>query len=238
MLAEFHAWADAEGVAQAGANRFLALLARRGREQPFGVALPGGRLATRFYEALQEAHLRSAIDWSEVHFFWADERCVPPTDAESNFGLAVPFFAVCKIPQGQIHRIHGEVEGGYAVEEAEAELCRLMPLTAEGMPILDLVLLGVGEDGHVASLFPQEPVELVNDRRIFRRVTATKPPPQRVTLGYQPIIRAREVWVLTSGEGKRGALRAITDSRSDLPIRRVISRREKTEILHDLSVPL
>src|SRR5205085_9432026 len=111
----------------------------------------------------------------------------------------------------QVHRIRGEIDDSYAVQEAEAELCRLADLDPSGLPILDLVILGMGEDGHTASLFPGEAETLINSNAVFRAVTAVKPPPRRITLGYAPLRVAREVWVLASGSGKVPALnRALT----------------------------
>ena len=145
---------------------------------------------------------------ANVHFFWADERCVPPNDAESNFRVARELLLIpLKIPDDHIHRIRGEESPAFAVAEAEAEICRIAALTNDSQPMLDLIFLGMGEDGHVASLFPDEAESVIASPAIYRAVAAVKPPPQRITLGYAAIAAARQVWVLASGRQRGGVAR-------------------------------
>jgi len=219
-------------IARAAAIDLVELLKNRAG-LPFGMALSGGRIAKAFYEAIVTAS--SELSFTDVHFFWTDERCVPPSDPENNYSIALEhLFRPLRIPPEQIHRIRGEVDADYAVKEAEAELCRLMPMCDSGQPILDLIILGMGEDGHVASLFPQEGSSFVEDTRVFRKVFATKPPPERITLGYQPIIVARHVWVLASGRGKFDAFQRLMRLDDSLPISRVVARRPATTLFHDI----
>jgi 6-phosphogluconolactonase len=225
-----------EEIATAAARDFAGLLLRRGDpvETTTGVALSGGRIARPFYDAVVKACGGRDL-FGTVHFFWADERCVPATDPENNYRTArEALFAPLAIREENIHRIRGEVEAQYAVPEAEAELCRLMPMSSSGQPILDLVILGMGEDGHVASLFPEEPETMVADPRVFRKVQASKPPPDRITLGYQPLLLAKEVWVLASGQGKADAFRRLKMGDMALPITRVVAGRQSTTMYHDL----
>jgi 6-phosphogluconolactonase len=177
-----------------------------------------------------------------IHFFFADERCVPPTDPESNFITAKQaLFDALFIRAEQIHRIHGEVEDDYAAKEAEAELCRIAPLDSAGQPILDLVVLGMGEDGHTASLFPSEPGGMVDSNAVYRAVTAVKPPPRRITLGYAPLRAARELIVLASGKGKESASAAvfgqIAAKKPILPLARVLFNHPKSIIFSDIQTP-
>lgn len=200
----------------------------------FRVALSGGRIAKRFFSAVAE-QVTGAVSLSLVQFFWADERCVPPHDPESNFRVAHELLlAPLKIADDQIHRIRGEESAAFAVAEAEAEICRIAPLIGEGQPVLDLILLGMGEDGHVASLFPGEPSSVMSNPAVYRTVTATKPPPHRITLGYAAIAAARQVWVLASGPGKEIALRASLEHAGQTPLARVIKSRELTRIFTDI----
>lgn len=228
-----------EELAQAAAAELLGLLVRRpDAHAPFGIALSGGRIAQPFYRQIVAGAKGRGGLFEEVHFFWADERCVAPRRPDNNYAVAqAELFYPLDIAVQNIHRIRGEVDERYAVDEAEAELCRLMPLDETGQPILDLVILGMGEDGHVASLFPEEGPEWVGDRRVYRAVTATKPPPRRITLGYQPILVAREAWVLASGIGKLPAYRALVAGDERLPIARVISGRSHTLIFQDIEKP-
>jgi 6-phosphogluconolactonase len=223
-----------EEIARAAAVDWAGLLHRRvDRSVPFGVALSGGRIAKTFYEAVVNAAQDKTL-FANVHFFWADERCVPPSDPENNYSIAHDsLLKPLGIAEENIHRIRGEVDCNYAVQEAEAEVCRILPLTDRGQPLFDLVILGMGEDGHVASLFPSESTTLVDDPRVYRKVLASKPPPERITLGYQPIIQAEEVWVLASGRGKADALERLRQGDESLPISRVVSRRNGTLVLHE-----
>src|SRR5204862_3313793 len=132
-----------------------------------------------------------------------------PMDPESNFKSADElFFSPLKIPRIQIHRIHGEDPPEAAAKAAEVEIRGTVPLNAAGQPVLDFIFLGLGEDGHVASLFPDEPETWVSDKAVYRAINnSPKPPPNRITLGYQAIGSAQQVWMLASGAGKEAALR-------------------------------
>lgn len=199
------------------------------------VALSGGRIARTFFSAVRKLSLARKLSFAHVQFFWADERCVPPDNPESNFRTARELlFAPLKIADDQIHRIRGEESPEFAAIEAEAEICRIVPLNHDGQPVLDLIFLGMGEDGHVASLFPGEPESAMASKAVYRSVTATKPPPRRITLGYAAITAAQRVWVLASGSGKEGALRQSLGPSGETPLARVIKSRQQTRIYTDI----
>ena len=101
---------------------------------------------------------------------------------------------------------------------------------------MDWVFLGMGEDGHVASLFPGESAAVMDRPAIYRNVVAVKPPPQRITLGYAALAAAREVWVLASGAGKEAILRASLKAEGVTPLARVIASRAQTRIFTDLRI--
>jgi 6-phosphogluconolactonase len=205
------------------------------RGVPFTIALSGGRIARQFFEGLARYAGAELVAFTSVHFFWADERCVPPGSPDSNYRLAFDtFLGPLEIPGEQIHRIQGEENPSQAAKEASEILASLASQRKDGTLMLDLVLLGMGEDGHVASLFPGEPGSVAANPAIYRPVSAPKPPPQRITLGYSTIAAAREVWVLASGSGKQGALRQSLSAKGGTPLARVLSQRHHTRILSDI----
>lgn len=213
----------------------LEVQARKSLESPYCVALSGGRITRGFFSAAAKQAKDRSLSLDSVHFFWADERCVPPTDPECNFAIARELlFAPLGIPEAQVHRIRGEDPPEAAAIHAEAEICRLAPLDGEGQPVLDLIFLGMGEDGHVASLFPGEPEAVMASKAVYRPVTAAKPPPRRITLGYSAIAAARQVWVLVSGPGKENALRESLSPVGLTPLARVLCSRAHTRIFTDL----
>jgi 6-phosphogluconolactonase len=200
-------------------------------------AAQGGRIARRFLLAVRDRVRARRLDLGWVHFFWGDERCVPPDDPESNFGMASEcLLGPLGIAGGQVHRIRGEALPQVAAAEAEAGLRRIAPPGEGGQPALDLVFLGMGEEGHVASLFAGEPEELRASPAVYRAVTAAKPPPRRITLGYPAIRAAGQVWVLASGPGKVAALRQSLTPAGHTPLARVLSQRRHTRILTDLAL--
>jgi 6-phosphogluconolactonase len=225
---------DEQSLADSVAERWLADLGRSS-SSVYCVALAGGRITRRFLASIARICRERSMSLDRVHFFWGDERCVPPSDPESNFGVARDeLFSPLAIDPNRIHRIRGEIDAAQAVSEAEAEICRIAPMNGEKQPILDMIFLGMGEDGHVASLFPGESEAAVKSESIYRSVVATKPPPVRITLGYAAIAAAREVWVLASGRGKEQALSASLREEGDSPLARVVKLRQRTALCTDI----
>lgn len=196
------------------------------------VALSGGRIAAGLFGSMvQLAKNTSAIH--NQHFFWADERCVPPDDSESNYRAARELlFEPLAIRSSQIHRIRGEDDPASAAKSASDELVLIAAKNPQGLPMLDLVFLGMGEDGHVASLFPGAPPQ----PGIYYPVTGPKPPPRRITLSYDVIVAARDVWVLVSGQGKQAALARSLTPDGDIPLAQVIQGRQNTRIFCDFTL--
>jgi 6-phosphogluconolactonase len=240
---ELISFATADELARTVASAWLdEIEAAKRADKRHCVALSGGRIARKFFASVvEQARARKMGDGdtpslpSNVHFFWADERCVPPDDAESNFAIARKFlFAPLKIGDAQIHRIRGEDSPEAAATAASTEITQIAPLNEAGQPILEIIFLGMGEDGHVASLFPGEPDVLISDRAIYRAVkNSPKPPPNRVTLGYAAIAAAKRVWVLVSGTGKEAALRESLLSKGRTPLARVTQFKTHTKIFSD-----
>lgn len=219
-------FAGPDQLAAEAARRWMAELARLSGTSL--AAVSGGRIAGNFFRAIagQATDSLRSVEW-----FWADERCVPGDDPESNFALAnANLFQPAKLDPARIHRIEGELEPPAAAEKAEMEIRTVSGFGNLEIPILDWVFLGMGEDGHVASLFPEEDETSRQSPALFRPVVATKPPPNRITMGYNLIAAARQVWVLASGAGKAEMLRAALAQESDTPLARVLNQRERTVI--------
>jgi 6-phosphogluconolactonase len=202
------------------------------------VALSGGRITQKFFIMTVEQAKARKISFERVHFFWADERCVPPTDPESNFKLANELlFTPLKIPASQIHRIRGEDSPQVATKLAEEELGRIAPAAKNRKPALDLIFLGMGEDGHVASLFPSATPEILDCTSPFLAIeNSPKPPPRRISLSYAAIAAAKQVWVLAFGAGKEVALRESLMPGGQTPLARVVQSRPHVRIFSDINL--
>jgi 6-phosphogluconolactonase len=224
----------AETLAKEVARRWISDPARsrpNGRET---VALSGGRIARVFFQEVV-AQAKSA-DFASTEFFWGDERCVPPTDPESNFKLAREFLlAPLNVSSNRIHRVRGEADPKLAAAEAAADLQRLLPLNADGVPVFDRVFLGMGEDGHTASLFPGQADQFIATPEFYCAVKGPKPPPWRVTLTFPVLAAARQVWVLASGTGKEDALRDSLSHPPRTPLGRLLALRQQTLIFTDIN---
>lgn len=234
---ELISFASADEVASRAGSAWLGEVeSAKNADKAYRVALSGGRIALKLFASVVEESKARAVSFKHVHFFWADERCVPPTDPESNFKMANELlFAPLKISESQIHRIHGELPPEAAATQAASEIFRAATRNSAGQPILNLIFLGMGEDGHVASLFPGEIADANSEKSVFRMVkNSPKPPPNRISLSYAAIAAARQVWVLASGAGKETALRESLSPSGKTPLAQVIQSRSQTKIFSDI----
>jgi 6-phosphogluconolactonase len=200
-------------------------IARRGF---FSIALPGGSVATTCFPALAEL----PVPWADVCFFWADERAVPPSDPESNFGLADRLWLTpAGVPSSSVHRMPADAPDLAAAADAYAsELTRVVGAEA----VLDLVLLGMGPDGHVASLFPGHPLLEERSRLVSGVVDSPKPPRRRLTLTMPVLAKARRVIVAAFGSSKAPALaEAVKQETSTLPVARLLRLASNSLVLAD-----
>jgi len=221
---------DDLALSQMAAQQWLSTL-DPGRR--YCVAFSGGRIAAKFFQALVAHPRHKLLACREMHFFFADERCVPPEHPDSNYRLMKEHFAdQLKIPEDHIHRIPGELLPSAAAEKATQDFLNGCGRDANGVPAFDIIFLGMGEDGHVASIFPADPE--IESPDLYRAVIASKPPPNRITLGLHIILRAKEVWVLASGAGKANALRESLDPKGDTPLASVVRGRSKTVVFTDV----
>jgi len=231
--------ATPDELAAAAAKAWLDEIERANRvTSSHDVALSGGRITGKFLAAVVEQSISRKISLSQVNFFWADERCVPPTDSQSNFKLVNDgLFVPLKIASNKIHRLRGEEGPEAGAKKAEAEIRSLVGANAHGQPVLDLIFLGLGEDGHVASLAPDEPASMEADKAVYRGVhNFAKPPPERITIGYQTIAAARQVWMLASGAGKEQPFRDSLAPGGKTSFARVLRMRTGTKIFSDIAV--
>lgn len=227
---ELHNFANPTELATTAARRLLERLDERTKTAtPFCLAISGGRISGDFFQAVAASDRAKTGSFNGVHFFWADERCVPADHLDSNFRLASEsMLKPLGIPRAQIHRIRGETLPENAAIEAETELRRVCTNTAAGKPIFDLVLLGMGEDGHIASLFPPAPSRIESNEPVFRAVVASKPPPRRITLTYQTLANAKDIWVLVAGAGKEAAFQNSIQAGGETPLARLLSIRNSS----------
>jgi 6-phosphogluconolactonase len=234
-------FANPDELAAAAAGAWLdEIESTSGSGKPYCVALSGGRITEKFFLFTAEKGLARKTPFKHVHFFWADERCVPPDDPESNFKLANDLlFEPLSIAESQVHRLRGELPPDAGVAQANEEIARVAP-NENGQPILDLVHLGMGEDGHVASLFQNARPEVeksANCNGPFIFVPdSPKPPPHRISLNFKAIASARQVWALVSGAGKEAALKSTLNAEGKTSLGQVIKLRTNTKILVDIRV--
>ena len=193
-----------------------AAIAERGL---FRVALAGGETPRAIHEALAG----SKIDWSRVQVTFGDERCVPPEDADSNYRMAKEsLFDRVPIPAGNVFRIRGEIAPEEAAREYESKLAAVAARGGETRYVHDLVLLGMGPDGHTASLFPGSPALDEAVRNVIP-ATGPKPPPQRITMTFPLLNAARKVCFLVKGAEKLSLVEQIVGGDETLPAGRVRS---------------
>jgi len=191
-------------VQQAAAN-----IADRGA---FSVALAGGSTPASFYAALARPENQKRVDWEKVHLFWGDERHVPQDDPQSNFQMVKKnLLRAVPIPDENVHRVHTEMDVRFAAFSYEEELRRFFP---GDWPRFDLVLLGMGEDGHTASLFPHT-AALNEESRWFVANLAPEKKTWRLTLTMNAINAARLVIVFVRGASKADRLREVFTATKD-----------------------
>src|SRR5258707_544909 len=211
---EIRILADANGIAQTAAAEFLEAARESGREKDsFYVALAGGSTPKVLYGLLASNPLLQAkVPWSKIQFFFGDERHVPPDNAESNFRMASEaMLGKAPVDPKQVHRIKGEKRNAtQAAEEYEQELRASFRLAADQLPRFDLVLLGMGPEGHTASLFPGTKA-LKEERRLVVSNWVGKLYTDRITFTPPVLNNAARVIFMVHGEEKAPALKAVLE---------------------------
>jgi 6-phosphogluconolactonase len=176
----------------------------------FTIALSGGTTPRKLYGLLGSEPYRSQIDWTLVHIFWSDERCEPPDSEESNYHLAHEvLLSKISIPAVQVHRMPADMpDRNAASQEYTNEMRRVFG--TDGIPNFDLIQLGMGPEGHTASLFPHQ-AALHEQQRLVVPVSVPKPPPDRLTFTPPLLNAARNVLFLVTGSDKADALHAVLE---------------------------
>jgi 6-phosphogluconolactonase len=219
------AYASAGDLFHAAAHKVAEVISRcLSKKQSCAIALSGGSTPKRLYELLARGE-GGPIDWKRVHVFFSDERNVPPEDLESNYRMAKEsLLASGLVPEANVHRIHGEYSADEAARSYEEEIRRVLG----NDPVFDLVLLGLGPDGHTASLFPDSPA-LKEDKKLVAPNRVEKLKSDRITFTYPLLNRAEHVIFLASGADKSKIVRAVLSGEGDYPSQHV--RPGKGELL-------
>ena len=190
-------------------------------------ALSGGATALIFLGALKNAN----VDWSRISLFWADERAVPATDPESNYGVAERMLLSplgAKAPRA-FPMVADLLSLGTAAMKYDAVLAQELKSGS-----LDLALLGVGEDGHICSLFPGHRALLVDDLRVVAVEDAPKPPPSRLTLSLSFVLRTKKIWLIVVGPRKLPVLHAaLSKTQRTTPLDLLIHQAKDVTVFTD-----
>jgi 6-phosphogluconolactonase len=209
-----HIFPTPDAAAEAAAREFLRLAARHVEtDGRFNVALSGGSTPTRLYAILAREPYAEEVPWERVHVFWGDERSVAPDHPESNYGAARDaLLAHVPLPAANVHRIRGELDPEEAAHGYERELRSHFGLEERSFeaPRFDLVLLGMGSDGHTASLFPDSDA-LAETRRLAVASWIEKLKAERITLTRPVFDGAALILFLVTGEEKAEIMRAVLE---------------------------
>jgi len=175
----------------------------------FTIALSGGSTPAAIYELLG-TRFKLSVDWKEVQFFWGDERCVPPDDNESNYGMARrTLLSHLDLKPDQVHRMRGELPPEEAASAYEADLKSAFSLGDGELPRLDLVMLGLGDNRHTLSLFPGHKRAIEETRKLVVADEVEAAPPKRITFTPPVANNALRAMFIATGKGKAEAVRDI-----------------------------
>src|SRR3954467_3058143 len=191
-------------------------LAERGQ---FRIALSGGNTPRPVYTEL--ARIARDLPWHQVYFTFGDERCVPPDDPQSNFRMAREcLFVLARVPEKSIARMRGEIEPALAAQEYEDGLDLLAKQRGEAIYRHDLILLGVGDDGHTASLFPETPALAEQTRKVVANFVP-KFEAWRITFTFPLIAQARHICFFANANKNTGLLNEVLQGNQEFPAARV-----------------
>jgi len=203
------------------------------------LCIAGGGILTRVFAALRDSPSRDSVDWSSVHIWWADERFLPVGDSSRNETDArIALLDDVPLDPAKVHPMPSS-DGGQSVDEAAASYAEALRGDSHqddhaDVPSFDICLLGLGEDAHVASLFPQSPAVHETERWVVGVHGAPKPPAVRISLTLLALAASREVWLIASGVGKADAVRLALSPVGPVQVPAAGARgRERTLLLLD-----
>lgn len=220
-MSEVIVHADADVLAAAAAARLVTAVVdaqvTRGRAS---VVLTGGRTGTAVLAQLNAGAARDAIDWQRVDLYWGDERFLPAGDPERNETQArAALLDHVPVPASSVHAIEpSDGRFGDDPDAAAAAYAELLAAGGDPVPTFDVCLLGVGEEGHTASVFPDSPAVHETGRTVVAVRDCPKPPPTRVSLTLPAIRRSAQVWLMTTGEAKADAIAAALGGAGEVDI--------------------
>ncbi len=231
MHVPIHLFADLDALSDAAVGRIAEIVAESiAQRGVFHIALSGGATPRHLYERLARAPYVFTIDWSRVHVYFGDERCVPPDHPDSNFRMAnTALLMHVPIPPTQIHRISADLAYVRQCAAAYAAVLASSLPVCNNVPQFDLVLLGVGPDGHIASLFPATGSAL-SERRPVTAVYADSMHAWRISITLAVINQARHILLLAAGSNKAEILQRVlrddSPAAAPLPVQRIQPRGE------------
>lgn len=214
---------DVDELSRKAAEQFVGLarqaIAARGR---FAVALSGGSTPKALYSLLATAEFSEQLDWRQIHLFFGDERCVAPDHAESNYRMvAESLLTKIAIADENVHRMVGELAPDAAAAAYAAQLTGFFDLKENHLPRFDLIFLGLGEDGHTASLFPDSSA-LHETKALVAPTYVEKLKAHRLTLTLPTINNAGQISFLIAGQSKVGIVKSIlTGQNTEAPAARI-----------------
>lgn len=219
ILPGVHVFADPAEVARGAARLFVDYAWQSiAKDGQFMVALSGGSTPHQMFRLLASDEFRGQVDWAKVHVFWSDERAVAPTSPESNYGVARREMLIrVPIPEGNVHRMEAEKASiGRAAHEYEEVLRKYLELDEHGFPRFHLIFLGMGADGHTASLFPGGRITRQTSRWVSTPMV-NKLNMRRMTLTLPVLDAAMRVAFLVVGSEKAEILHAVLQGKADPP---------------------
>jgi 6-phosphogluconolactonase len=180
----------------------------------FSLVLSGGSTQKDIFKILATDY-RSIIDWEKIHLFWGDERCVPPDHEESNYGITKKYLLdFIDIPEKNIHRVKGEYNPEREAERYSKDIVKSVS-SENGMPCFDVIMLGLGEDGHIASIFPDQ-TNLLNSEKICEVATHPSSNQKRITLTGKVINNSKRIIFLVAGKSKAEILKKIINEKNKI----------------------